>query len=172
MSLGTQVAFFTALCVLNNLSITSLVRSVALMSAARPNLSLGTQGYLPQSAQPESWNPSLSRRRRAARPSSTSSPSSLTPQAAMEVNMTPARDAAAIRPSPMPVATQLNSTPMNCGMELAVEEAFALYNARVAGDYTSNDRLRGMVHGPLVPGTGECWPRHRSISSDGQAAAR
>jgi hypothetical protein len=47
LSLGTQVAFFTALCVLNyNLSITSLVRSVALMSASRPNLSLGTQGYL------------------------------------------------------------------------------------------------------------------------------
>jgi hypothetical protein len=51
LSLGTQVAFLTALCVLNyNLSITSLVRSVALMSASRPSLSLGTQGYLPQSA--------------------------------------------------------------------------------------------------------------------------
>ena len=38
----------------DHLSITrrssSLVRSVALMSASRPNLSLGTQGYLPQSA--------------------------------------------------------------------------------------------------------------------------
>jgi hypothetical protein len=48
LSLGTQVAVFTALCVLNYItSTTSLVRSAAIMSASRPNLSLGTQGYRP-----------------------------------------------------------------------------------------------------------------------------
>jgi hypothetical protein len=56
LSLGTQVAFFTALWVLTStsnsyvsLEITSLVpvRSVALMGASRPSLSLDTQGYLP-----------------------------------------------------------------------------------------------------------------------------
>ena len=40
----------TICIVSDHLSITSLVRSVALMSASRPSLPLGTQGYLPQSA--------------------------------------------------------------------------------------------------------------------------
>ena len=92
-------------CIISNhLSITSLVRSVALMSASRPNLSLGTQGYLPQSAQ--------SSLRHHARSSSTSSSSSLKTQAAMEDTMTSARDAA-IRPSTM--ATQFGGSSFNDG---------------------------------------------------------
>ena len=63
------------------------------MSASRPNLSLGTQGYLPQSAQIHL------RQARSSSTSESSSPSSLNPQAAMEA-MTPMHDAA-IRPSAM-----------------------------------------------------------------------
>ena len=98
----------------DHLSITSLVRSVALMSASRPNLSLGTQGYLPQSAKT-----SLRHQARSSSTSKSSSPSSLNPQAAIEA-MTSMHDAA-ILPSAM--AAQLTA---------AFADASTMYGAWLA----------------------------------------